>query len=189
MSAKDPVFRACYRSSCDACRLALLTTVLLAGPAAAQGGFAVLPGERSVVEDLIDFEARKPNIDLTLEIEHSYQGRNLVAEGKTFTIAARTERVAYLVLLNVDEDGTVTVLYPLTAEEMSPTAYIKETFRAVPPFGAEVLKLVAFRHRPHGMEDFLGQRLDALDPRLLDLYSLLRDGDGQAWLEVMSEEE
>ncbi len=138
---------------------------------------------------LIDLSTPRQHFDLSLELSGS---RGLLSGDQRFDITAHTDRPAVLLLLNVDETGNVSVLYPIHDRELQPAAGLHETFEAVPPYGTEYLKLFAFRRPPAGLDEWLHRRIDALAPDFDRFLRLLREpgvDSAQARLEVVTVEE
>ncbi len=134
---------------------------------------------------LIDFSYPRQHFDLSLELS---DGRGFLTPDQRFDITARTDRSAVLLLLNIDQTGTVSVLYPIHDRELRQTSGLRETFEVVPPYGTEYLKLFAFRRPPAGLSRWLNRRIDALDPEFAQLLRLLSEplGGGQTRLKVVT---
>ncbi len=137
------------------------------------------------VQTLIDFSYPRQHFDLSLELS---DGRGFLTPDQRFDITARTDRSAVLLLLNIDQTGTVSVLYPIHDRELRQTSGLRETFEVVPPYGTEYLKLFAFRRPPAGLSRWLNRRIDALDPEFAQLLRLLSEplGGGQTRLKVVT---
>ncbi len=136
-------------------------------------------------QTLIDLHYPRPHFDLSLELsdEHGF-----LTPDQRFDIIARSDRSAFLLLLNIDETGTVSVLYPIHDRELRATTGLRETFQAVPPYGTEYLKLFAFRQPPAGLSRWLERRVDALDPEFDQLVRMLAEtaGGAETRLEVVT---
>ena len=124
------------------------------------------------IQALIDLSYPRQDVDLTLELS---DGGGFLYHDQRFDIAARAERPSFLLLLNIDKSGAVTVLYPIRGSEVAPTTGLRETFEVVAPYGTEYLKLFAFRRAPPGLQNWRGRKLDALAPEFEELLKLLRD--------------
>lgn len=122
------------------------------------------------VQALVDLTYPGQRFDLGLELSTG----GALAEGQRFEVAARADRAAVLLLLNVDRTGVVSVIHPVDPGEMTPTSHLLKAVEVVPPYGDEVLKLFAFRRAPAGLERWLGRQVDALDADFDDLLRLLR---------------
>ncbi|MBV6343685.1 DUF4384 domain-containing protein, partial [Candidatus Magnetobacterium casense] len=73
-------------------------------------------------------------------------------KGEVLDFTIKSEEDAYVVLLNVDAEGFVTVLVPQTGNELSSAQVskgksleFKELGKIAPPFGSEFMKVFAFR--------------------------------------------
>ncbi len=92
---------------------------------------------------------------------------NIIYEDDAFGFEIRTEKPAYLLLIDIDPAGAVHVLYPSDRSELIPVApgahrIPAEGFRTHWPFGTETVKLFAFTHRPPIMERLVGK--EDIDP-------------------------
>ncbi len=136
-------------------------------------------------QTLIDLHYPRPHFDLSLELSDE---RGFLTPDQRFDIIARSDRSAFLLLLNIDETGTVSVLYPIHDRELRATTGLRETFQAVPPYGTEYLKLFAFRQPPAGLSRWLERRIDALDPEFDQLVRMLAEtaGGAETRLEVVT---
>ncbi|MCP4656466.1 MAG: DUF4384 domain-containing protein, partial [bacterium] len=94
--------------------------------------------------------------------------------GERFDVTVESDLPAYLLLLNVDTTGAVTVLYPIARDELRARTFMREKHEVNPPLGTEYLKLFAFRERPAGLERWIDQKLDVTDPRFEELLRFLR---------------
>ena len=131
-----------------------------------------LAERRTRVRPLVDLAYPRQDFGLTLTVS---SGSGVVRRGRRFEIVARSDRPAFLLLLNVDPTGTVSVLYPMTAAELRPSLFLRETFEVVPPYGTEYLKLFAFRSPPEHLAAWIDRRIDAMDPELDRLLELLEE--------------
>ncbi len=87
---------------------------------------------------------------------------NIIHADEPFRFEIRTERPAYLLLIDIDPAGAVHVLYPSDRSELMPVApgehrLLTEGFRTHWPFGTETVKLFAFAHRQKMMERLIGK--------------------------------
>ncbi len=87
---------------------------------------------------------------------------NTIHADEPFGFEIRTEKPAYLLLIDIDPAGAVHVLYPSDRSELAPVApgehhLLAEGFRTHWPFGTETVKLFAFAHRPKMMERLIGK--------------------------------
>lgn len=110
---------------------------------------------RARAQDLIDLELGR-DFDLDLDIA----GRGFLRDGDRYTADVTVDRPAVLVLLNIDQRGTVSILHPSGNAELVPRLGFRLPLEVVPPFGTEYLKVFAFERRPAGLERWLGQAID-----------------------------
>lgn len=139
---------------------------------------------------LLEIAYPRQDFELRLELPSSPWGGVLYRD-EGFEIAARADRPAVLLLVNVDRSGSVSVLYPAHASELAPTTELLEVFDVVPPYGTDNLKLFAFSRPPAGLADWIDQQVAAYDPRLLELVELLARPGGEraeTRLEVVTSE-
>ncbi len=130
------------------------------------------PGARETgARELVDLTYPRQHFALSLELSG---GAHHLLRGQRFGVTARVDSPAVLLLLNVDETGTVSVLYPLRERQLGPTTGLHETYQAVAPYGTEYLKLFAFERAPQALSRWLGLTLDAGDPELDELVAFLR---------------
>jgi hypothetical protein len=111
--------------------------------------------------------------DLGLRAETDPGSRgNTYVQCESFVFEARLEKPAYLMLLDLDSQGNVTVLYPTRAAEQRllapgrpqaiPSADPRERILVTPPFGTDEVAVLAFERRPAFFADLNGaQRFDA----------------------------
>jgi hypothetical protein len=134
------------------------------------------------------FPSQMFNIGMQLPILRGYL---LVGERQMLRIDS--ELHAFLVILNIDAEGKVFVLYPRSGEELKhTTAGLNLEIYADPnyPTGTEFIKVFAFEQRPPGIEGFSGgQELEGDSPRLGSLISILQSAPGrhaQAILKIVT---
>ena len=123
------------------------------------------------IQDLIDFAYDRQDFDLGLELTG---GNGFLFRDQRFDIAVRADRPAVLLLLNVDKTGAVSVLYPVSARELTPTDRLHESFDVVPPYGTEYLKLFAFHRVPEELRRWLERGTGTAATEIEDLLGLLR---------------
>ena len=113
------------------------------------------------IQPLINLVYPRQQFNVEIELSGSYP-KSIIAEDETFGFEIRTEKPAYLLLIDVDPSGAVHVLYPFDKSELQPLAPGKRIIltrkcRALWPFGTETVKLFAFTHKPNALESFLGK--------------------------------
>jgi len=119
--------------------------------------------------------------DLGLRAETDPGSRgNTYVQCESFVFEARMEKPAYLMLLDLDSQGGLTVLYPTRATEQRliapgkahaiPSADPRERILVTPPFGTDEVAVLAFERRPAFFDDLNGaQRFDADSSRAVAL--------------------
>jgi len=142
------------------------------------------------------------NVKLDVEPEHAtgydrFRTAFRINERATFRIA--TEAPAYLLLLDINKDGRVSVLFPGSGEkERGLQASNQPLEFAVPvtaPAGSDQLKLIAFPRRPAEWDAWpcssnACPEFDAADTRMTKLLSMLKadHGTAETSLRVITEE-
>lgn len=143
------------------------------------------------VQGLIDLTFTGQDFNVTLEIPGN---RGFLKEGEPFTIEFSAERDSHLLLLDVDVEGYVSVLYPFDAQEARPARKgrvpASGELRVSPPFGTEYLKLVAFQDKPPGFDRWMGKSDRQLaGPEVAELLRMIASASGskaQARLKVVT---
>ncbi len=113
------------------------------------------------IQPLINLIYPQQQFNVEIELIGSYQ-KSIVSEDETFGFEIRTEKPAYLLVIDVDPSGAVHVLHPFDKSELQPLApgekkIMTGRLRALWPFGTETVKLFAFTHKPNALELFLGK--------------------------------
>ena len=113
------------------------------------------------IQPLINLIYPQQQFNVEIELIGSYQ-KSIISEDETFGFEIRTEKPAYLLLIDVDPSGAVHVLHPFDKSELQPLApgekkIMTGRLRALWPFGTETVKLFAFTHKPKTLELFLGK--------------------------------
>jgi hypothetical protein len=113
------------------------------------------------IQPLINLVYPQQQFNVEIELIGSYQ-KNIVGEDETFGFEIRTEKPAYLLLIDVDPAGAVHVLHPFDKSELQPWApgekkILTARCRAIWPFGTETVKLFAFTQKPNALELLLGK--------------------------------
>jgi hypothetical protein len=113
------------------------------------------------IQPLINLVYPRQEFNVEIELSGSYQ-KSIIAEDETFGFEIRTEKPAYLLLIDVDPSGAVHVLHPFDKSELQPLApgekrVLTGKCLAIWPFGTETVKLFAFTHKPQALESFVGK--------------------------------
>ena len=126
---------------------------------------------------------------LPAEIEPAVFGGNFIL-GQTLRFAVRPDRPATLLLLNLDAQGQVSVLYPAHPSEMQalPAGQLRripgdgpqQALRVQPPLGMDIQHLFAFDEAPPGLDRLRNASgLQVEDARLIALETTLREWRGR----------
>jgi uncharacterized caspase-like protein len=134
------------------------------------------------VQGLIDVTFPDQDFNVTVEIPGN---RGFLTEGEPFTIEFSAERDSHVLLVNIDGEGYVSVLYPFDAEEAQPARKgrvpASGELKVSPPFGTDYLKLVAFQEKPAGFDRWIartGQHFAPSGPEVTDLLRMIRTAPG-----------
>jgi hypothetical protein len=126
---------------------------------------------------------------LPMEIDPSQYGGNFTV-GKDIAFVVRPDKAATMVLLNIDSNGKVSVLYPNRPAEMQrlmagqaqfiPGQDPSQRVKVQEPFGMDFQLAFAFDETPTGLETLVGVReVDPSDPRLSVLDTWLNSMSGK----------
>ena len=145
------------------------------------------------VQGLIDLTFPDQDFNVTLEIPGN---RGFLRQGEPFTIEFSAEKDSHVLLVDVDGEGYVSVLYPFDAAEARPVRSgrvpASGELRVSPPFGTDFLKLVAFQEKPAGFDRWMGrsgQHFAPTGPEVTELLRLITGAKGsraQARLKVVT---
>ena len=113
------------------------------------------------IQPLINLVYPRQQFNIEIELRASYH-KSIIAEDETFGFELRTEKPAYLLLIDVDPSGAVHVLHPFDKSELQPLVpgekrVLAGKCRAIWPFGTETVKLFAFTHKPKTLESLVGK--------------------------------
>ncbi|MBI4902693.1 MAG: caspase family protein [Acidobacteria bacterium] len=127
------------------------------------------------VLQLIHWRAAVPRFAVNLEILPA--DREIHHAAEKIEMRVRPEADSYLLLLNIDVDGVITVQYPLSPAQLSPAKagqWIRAATGVVgPPFGTEVLKVLAFAEKPGQLDTFVKKQFPPEDPLFDRLMQML----------------
>jgi hypothetical protein len=101
---------------------------------------------------------------------------NTYVQCESFVFEVRLQRPAYVMLLDLDSQGRLTVLYPTRASERAivpggeprviPSADPRDRIVVTPPFGTDQVTVLAFERMPEFFAELTGaQRFDTADGR------------------------
>jgi len=144
------------------------------------------------VQELIDLSYPDQDLNVTVSIPGN---RGFLKSGERFSIDFAAEKTSFILLLNIDNGGYVSVLYPFEPEELtacrSGSFGAPDQLKVSPPFGTEYLKIFAFQQKPAGYDALLEASFSALGPELPRPRKLPRSAEGskgQARLKVVTRE-
>ncbi len=112
--------------------------------------------------------------------------KGVLVEDDPVGFVVRSEARAHILLIDIDSTGGINVLYPYMPEELKPvqtgqTLRLPELGYVTPPhFGVEHLKVFAFKEKPPGLENFMGESFPPDSPLFEQLMELIDVGKGQA---------
>jgi hypothetical protein len=143
-------------------------------------------------KDLLTRVAAQPRIRELLDLSYSQQfnvalrmqpgDQSVLFDGDDLQFSARTDRKAWLLLLNVEVSGAVTVVYPYNqappAFEPGQEYLVTGSSKVAGPlFGLEYMKLIAFTSKPAGYDEWNASEKDGpitVAPGTLEFERLMR---------------
>lgn len=138
---------------------------------------------------LLNLAKKKADFTATLEVGNGLGG-TAVIEGERFNFTLQTERSAYLLLLSVNAQNQINILYPYNQQELLernanqaihfPGSALQDLIEATAPFGSDQVLLLAFdasAKRPAILDKLVGlQQLSVDSPQIQELYRALEAG-------------
>ena len=129
--------------------------------------------------------------DIALDVRGK-QNNGPHLEGEMVSFSVRTGENAWIVLLDVDREGGINVLFPVFPHEqrVQPASLVLNTpeIEIVPPFGTDRIVALGFREKPEELLDWMGElpaRISPRTPRLAEFYNLIgRQSAGSAIQEL-----
>ena len=119
-------------------------------------------------------------------------GKTVFHEGEKVSFTIRSERQAYLLLLNVDSQGYVTMLMPENTTsspriEAGGTLKTPQVGQVMAPFGMEFVKVFAFPEKPQGLAEFAGGDgvFNPTEDRFIQLLAWIQRQHG--WAEALQQ--
>ncbi len=112
------------------------------------------------IKQLVDAPI-KQDFNIDVDMFASGRGSTLVT-GDTLGVAIKSSETAYILILNINAQGKVTVLYPYVASEfIQLQAYrllvFKELSKVVAPFGREYLQVYAFKQASNDYRELMAK--------------------------------
>jgi len=140
-------------------------------------------------------------IDVELAAATGYDRlRSLFRIGERVKFRIGAERPAYLLLLDINKDGRVTVLFPGSQagerSRQAPNQPVEFVVQATPPAGSDQLKLIGFTEAPRQWPDWACTSATVCpefapgEPRMTSLMQMLRTSSGtsETSLRVITEQ-
>lgn len=116
------------------------------------------------------------------------QRRAIVLEGEQIAFSVATEKPAYVVVLGIDPESNVRVLYPYDADALPPPVAPgaplrlpngdeESKLRVEAPFGVEHVVVAAVEERPGGLLRLAGREVGPASPLREDLERIFADAE------------
>jgi hypothetical protein len=128
-----------------------------------------------LLEQLSDLRYCQQRFNVQLGSDQPDRGRYL--QGQTITFSAKLDGGAYLLVIDIDQEGGVTVIYPSStaARPLPAGKTVLTKTEVLGPFGVDLIKAFAFESKPEGFDGFLAPlTLPPGDPRLTALLSMVK---------------
>ena len=100
--------------------------------------------------------------------------------GEMVSFSVQSSENAYLVLLNIDREGGINILFPSFRHEqrLQPRSLVLETeeIEVVPPYGTDNIVVIGFLEKPTQLYEWLGELTPRISPRtarLVEFYNLV----------------
>ena len=100
--------------------------------------------------------------------------------GEMVSFSVQSSENAYLVLLNIDREGGINILFPSFRHEqrLQPRSLVLETeeIEVVPPYGTDNIVVLGFLEKPTQLYEWLGELTPRISPRttrLVEFYNLV----------------
>ncbi|MEE9398565.1 MAG: caspase family protein [Methylococcales bacterium] len=123
---------------------------------------------------------KSASINIDFSLKDGIKGSTAI-EGELIAFALRSEKPVHLLLLDVDANGTLTVLYPYRTHELSsikanqlkviPGENPNDWIKVQSPFGTDHLIAIGFSEEPAFLKEFVGKNSLILQS---DLYQKLK---------------
>ena len=135
------------------------------------------------VRHLVDWKFDRQDFSVSLAVDPTDRDAYRVGERLRFAMAP--ERTSYLLVLNIDVSGHVTVVYPANAAQVRAIANGGRVSTAPsqvgPPVGTEYMKVFAFERKPEGFGNWVGQDFAPSSEKFRQMLSMLSaSGAGRA---------
>jgi hypothetical protein len=116
--------------------------------------------------------------------------------GEAVAVTASVDRPSYLLVLNIDSSGAITVLYPHVVPVVLPAnkPAIVSRSRVGKPLGSEFVKVFASAQRPEGAAAFTSEETPTIEPgdaryhRLLEMVAASSGDRAETLLRILTED-
>lgn len=143
------------------------------------------------VHDFLEQLRGNRSFDIAVDVlGKQNNGPHLGGEFVQFTV--ETGENAWLLLLDVDREGGINVLFPVFNHEqrIQPASLVLETpeIEVVPPFGTDRIVVLGFRQKPEALLNWLGElpeRISPQTPRLKEFFSLISQYSNQSAIQEL----
>jgi len=130
------------------------------------------------IKQLVDGDF-KQNFNIDLDMFANGRGSTVV-EGDTIGVAIKSTQTAHILIININAQGSINVLYPYTKSELTAlNAYkllaFKELSKVIPPFGREYIQVYAFKNDSSDYRDLMGKSFNRRSPYAKILMQLLQN--------------
>jgi hypothetical protein len=122
----------------------------------------------------------KDTLGLRADTEPASRG-NTYVQCENFVFEVKLQKPAFVMLLDLDSEGNLTVLYPASPLERRmlpngvataiPGADPKDHILVIPPFGTDLVTVMAFEKQPAFFNDLTGAQRFAADSSQADSLS------------------
>lgn len=187
----DLILRAQSRPGCESCdfRLYQGNGVPLTGdPLDESKAIARVRAEPEVraLRDL-SYPNQKVNASLSLWKDGDRLHQGFFLAGNAFEIHLQTDKQVWPLIVDIDNTGYVTVLYPRKSKFAGVSGDQNLGLNGVRcPCGIEYLKTLLFDREPSGYRDWGGREFDPASPDLKSLLDIARSGVGETTLQIIS---
>jgi len=146
------------------------------------------------IKQLVDAPLKQ---DFNIDLDMFASGRgSTVVEGDSIGVAIKSTKTAHILIVNINAQGTVNVLYPYVKSELRQLEafqllVFKELSKVVPPFGREYLQVYAFENSNQDYRDLMAKSFTRHSPEAAKLKRLLENSTifkARTSLEVVTSE-
>lgn len=137
---------------------------------------------RAKLRDLV--RLRYPGQDFNVNLDLLGKG-GVLTQGDPVGFRVQTEARAFILMMNIDPNGYISILYPYEPHELAPLPAGRPVDLEIgevrgPGFGTEYIKIFAFKRKPVGFDRLKGGEFWPSDRRFNQLLRMVRPGPGKA---------